>query len=522
MDLKHFTNVLHDNFESITQSVFKSILNIKPKVVVLVLEDTVLTKQKGDFFINSGDIVVDQNELLNEFKNFYCNYEEIYNNCNENVNKLNPYSIVPFCITPFFINAFKLVENIAETYDTLGKIKDFATSNYIFTGNIPKLIIDENDKKYWIYLFVDLSHFFESKYDFDRLQKVEKPEYYNIVINEVSTFIIDYFYQLANYPLVEHTMDDGKVRISLDSVSSLLKSVASKTFFGVFCKFGIFERFPISEKDLTLFDDICNVSELKYEGEKIDGKVIFTPSIHYVNLIFEFDDDVGISDHKYFRKVAELTTSTTYVDDMYLISDGKHLIGLGKLKNEFKDKILIVKLNNFSHWTLTHYLNNQENPIFHIKNRTPVFSKEKFNEWELIYKLVKLKSLKKNNLMKRIILKSIEQTHGTILVFSNKAEEEALRLNKFGINIKSKFVKEEEMLSITSIDGAVLLDFDCKVHSIGIILDGVSDEDGDRSRGARYNSSIKYISSQKKMYDDLKLLIVVISEDGYIDIHSSV
>ncbi|QWG44734.1 hypothetical protein EXW31_10730 [Bacillus mycoides] len=69
---------------------------------------------------------------------------------------------------------------------------------------------------------------------------------------------------------------------------------------------------------------------------------------------------------------------------------------------------------------------------------------------------------------------------------------------------------------ISSIDGAIYLDSDGDVHGIGVILDGPANELGDSSRGARYNSAIKYNNSKVKINNNT--LIIVVSEDGYIDI----
>ena len=60
--------------------------------------------------------------------------------------------------------------------------------------------------------------------------------------------------------------------------------------------------------------------------------------------------------------------------------------------------------------------------------------------------------------------------------------------------------------------------FSC--YSIGTILDGIiQPERADSSRGARYNSAIRYIEKQKQ--EGKKTFIVVVSEDGYINCFST-
>lgn len=50
-------------------------------------------------------------------------------------------------------------------------------------------------------------------------------------------------------------------------------------------------------------------------------------------------------------------------------------------------------------------------------------------------------------------------------------------------------------------------------------MDGIKSERTDSSRGARYNSAIRYIEKQKK--NQKKTFIVVVSEDGYVNCFSS-
>ena len=67
---------------------------------------------------------------------------------------------------------------------------------------------------------------------------------------------------------------------------------------------------------------------------------------------------------------------------------------------------------------------------------------------------------------------------------------------------------------VTSIDGALLLDIDGFCHAVGVILDGKSHPDrGTSTRGARFNSAIRYVESSTT-----PCLAVVVSEDGMVDI----
>jgi DNA integrity scanning protein DisA with diadenylate cyclase activity len=71
------------------------------------------------------------------------------------------------------------------------------------------------------------------------------------------------------------------------------------------------------------------------------------------------------------------------------------------------------------------------------------------------------------------------------------------------------------MDNLTAIDGSVLLDTQGVCHAIGVILDGIAKEQqGDPSRGARFNSAVRYVGSRAAR----SCVVVVISEDGRVDV----
>jgi len=65
---------------------------------------------------------------------------------------------------------------------------------------------------------------------------------------------------------------------------------------------------------------------------------------------------------------------------------------------------------------------------------------------------------------------------------------------------------------LTPIDGAILLNPEGECYAFGVVLDGLATEIGDPSRGARYNSAIRYMKSSKHA-----CLAVVVSEDSGVD-----
>ena len=107
---------------------------------------------------------------------------------------------------------------------------------------------------------------------------------------------------------------------------------------------------------------------------------------------------------------------------------------------------------------------------------------------------------------------SIQQKKGALIVITNDAEEEAARLGGQSTRIKPVKVTAPDMELRTSIDGAVLLGQEGVCHAVGVILDGIATGVGDSSRGARYNSALRYVEGRTHC------MAVVVSEDGMIDL----
>jgi hypothetical protein len=66
---------------------------------------------------------------------------------------------------------------------------------------------------------------------------------------------------------------------------------------------------------------------------------------------------------------------------------------------------------------------------------------------------------------------------------------------------------------LSSIDGAVLCDTAGLCHAVGVILDGPAVAAGDRGRGARFNSAVRYVNAHSR-----RSAAIVVSEDGGLDL----
>jgi hypothetical protein len=108
---------------------------------------------------------------------------------------------------------------------------------------------------------------------------------------------------------------------------------------------------------------------------------------------------------------------------------------------------------------------------------------------------------------------SLELKHGTIIVFDQYASAEIDRLKNRCIKAIPIPFSKELINQLSSIDGAIFFDFDCKCHGFGAILDGMANlKIAERGRGSRFNSAKAYINSRSSL-----AFAIVISDDGYFD-----
>lgn len=121
----------------------------------------------------------------------------------------------------------------------------------------------------------------------------------------------------------------------------------------------------------------------------------------------------------------------------------------------------------------------------------------------------------------QVIAEASEQAHGTILIIGSPediaAETDRICSAKHAIGIHKVNLAEDPLLvpSITSIDGAILVDTDCCCSCIGAILDGDFVTRGSMARGSRYNSTCNYV--KRRLDFDQHFTGIVISEDGTVD-----
>lgn len=262
------------------------------------------------------------------------------------------------------------------------------------------------------------------------------------------------------------------------------------------------------------FYDACNeIASMKYEGAIGLGKMIIAPKEHKnLKFILQLKDPIRVGDYRKVRKFLEISN-----DKSSLISDSAYIYGLGEIRGKYNPKeesLFVVNFTSHFRWELLH----DNNPLMEVEYREPHLPKDKINRDKFYSDFFRLfHSISKEDIdeLWDIVLEATKQEHGTMIVISDSAADEAERLGRQCFPLKTIKLTDNLIHQITSIDGAVLIDRNSDCHAIGVILDGLATDKGDSSRGARYNSAIRYYEQFGK---NGGLALVIISEDGMINL----
>lgn len=260
--------------------------------------------------------------------------------------------------------------------------------------------------------------------------------------------------------------------------------------------------------------DACNeIASMKYEGGIGIGSIIIAPADHKnIKLTLQLEHPIKMRDFRMVRKFLEISD-----DSSAIICDSSLIYGLGELRGKYNPKeenIFVINFTSHFKWEILH----DNNPLMEVSYRQPNLPAEKLNREKFYSDFPRVfKGILKTQVddLWDIAMEAIKQKHGTMLVISDNTAAEAERLGKQSFPLKPSKLNDEMIQKITSIDGAVLLDRSANCYAIGVILDGLATEKGDPSRGARYNSAIRYY---EQFGGSGGLMLIIISEDGMINL----
>lgn len=337
--------------------------------------------------------------------------------------------------------------------------------------------------------------------------------------------IVDSYYRLEGLPhLKAQSLLEAIVLEVLDYVSEALSSFIEKSSFSETSSSDLVRRagkqflselirLPATQSP---FVAINKISALSYEKSYSNGSILMVEGVNIERLLskalVKFQSAVPISNHRHARKLLELSKS-----DSALLFDGINLYAT--VHRTLDEPSFAIEFNSPSAWQLSF----EGKKLMQVTYEEVYIPKPKISYFEFNRQFKALHpniEAKKIAHLYRIVIEATKQTKGTILIISKNARSEAYRLRHQGFLIQPLPLTPQTIASITSIDGAVLLDIDGICHGIGVILDGMATEKGDPSRGARYNSVVRYVQTIATTPNFSNCFSVVVSEDGDVNIVS--
>ena len=262
----------------------------------------------------------------------------------------------------------------------------------------------------------------------------------------------------------------------------------------------------------SLFRDCSTISSLLYERSAGSGRILLATKDHpAIKPTVTLASPVELRNYRAARKLLQLS-----FDDVLLHSDSSQIWGLAEVGeyDHSKEDLFEVRILDHHHWELRH---NDCN-FMTVRYGVPSLPKREIDEQAFrsnVTRIFKKISDSSTNRLLSLVKEAERESHGTMLLISTTAEKEAKRLASQGTPITPCLMTPKLLKHLTPIDGAILLNPDGMCYAIGTILDGQATNNGDPSRGARFNSAVRYVESAP---DKTRCLAVIVSEDGGIDL----
>jgi hypothetical protein len=299
------------------------------------------------------------------------------------------------------------------------------------------------------------------------------------------------------------TPEAGIGPVHLGAAEELLRTAAADFSDGLIKRLG--ERYLLTGGH---FDLIGDLSLLPYEGRGATGAIGLWESPEEVVCDVEFADPVPLRESKSLRKLLMLAD-----DGWILVSDGEAVLGLLRPEvAEDRPPALRLEVTERGAWSL--HADGTE--LMTVRDGRPRLPKPPADEASTAFELRRrVPALGEAEAARyaSVAVGLARAEHGAVLIIADNAADEAERLNMAGLPVAPVKLDPEIALRFSQIDGATLCDAEGFCRAVGVILDGHATERGDRGRGARFNSSVRYVESH-----GAGAAAIVVSEDGGLDL----
>ena len=261
-----------------------------------------------------------------------------------------------------------------------------------------------------------------------------------------------------------------------------------------------------------LFTQFNLISSWMYEGTQGTGRLLLAqPTGDAIDMSLQFAEPVSFRAPRWARKVLQLATGGTA-----LIADCAEIFGLGDVAAAHNpagsQDVFAIEFLGHYHWRLA--CGEQVLLVSQYGRASlpqEILSHARLHDtYQRLFPAADMEDFER---FWELCQAAVKQRHGSMLVVALDAECEAARLRSQGTQIKPTTLTTPLYHQVSGIDGAVLVDPQGVCYAIGVILDGPAHRACTPSRGARYNSGIRYVHAT-----GTRRLAVVVSDDRTVDV----
>lgn len=258
----------------------------------------------------------------------------------------------------------------------------------------------------------------------------------------------------------------------------------------------------------TPLEAIAAVSGWRHEGNEVGGRLLIVSDNDERNALrVRFDRAVPLNESRSVRKLLEMTR-----EGNMLLSDGLSVYGIAAPSANL-DKLFSVEFLGQFDWVLSY----GSLPVLRVESNEARLPKRALDVDRLRHALQREFPSNDTGTILDLAESVSGAAHGALLVITSEASSEAIRLGSQGTPVRPLSPSPSDIRALAAIDGAVILDPTGVCHAVGVILDGIAVAEGTAGRGARYNSSIRYVESRYMARRERGCLAIVVSEDRTVD-----
>ena len=258
-----------------------------------------------------------------------------------------------------------------------------------------------------------------------------------------------------------------------------------------------------TKRPADLFPMVNAFASLSYERAGAGGHLVIADREMVADrLRVRFRQPISLGDARSIRKLLELSDDSTS-----LLADSSSAYGLGS--SSAAPDVIEICVSGHAEWELS--VNGSALLRVAYGRATlprPLIDLNTFND--IAERTV---GSIESSRIREIVQRAHVNGHGTTLVISSDPVGEADRLGGEAVTIETDCLELADIVRFGRVDGAVLLGPDGRCHAFGVILDGTATVRGDRARGSRFNSAVRY-----QRTSTASSMLVVISADGTVDL----